>query len=1083
MAEVVIWGIAAAGGPAIAAGSWGYVAVQLGVAVASSALSVALASKAANANRSGGVRTESITAGDQSPQSFVLGRTMTAGNLAAPEMSHGVSGDKRYLTRVVDLGDLPYDALESLIIDGDEATLGTSGTLTMSDGDGTTPAINSTFGATVQTPQRYTGFAWCRFYDGSQTSADADLVSIYGSYPERPWSSDMIGRGVPYAILTFLLRDTPQIWQGRPDVKFIVRGIKLYDPRKDTTAGGSGAHRYANQATWEWSENPVVMIYNILRGIPLPDGNVYGGGYGAADLPYATWVAGMNACDALISGRKTYIAGYEVRIGTPDIGGDAPLDVIDQLLKACSAEIADVGGTMFVRVGGPAMPVKYITDEDILRSQPQDLDPFPPLENTYNGVHATYPDPAQLWAAREAPPRYDTTAQTEDGQILIGDITLPAVTNRTQVQQLMRAWLKDARRFRTHNIGLPPEGLLVNPLDVIDWTSTRNGYPGKDFEVSQVGIDPRTLCTTLSIREKDSGDYAWVVGDEIATTAPSAVGVVTSALSVAGWTVTGVTVPDAGGNARRPAIRISWTAPVPGIDRIRWKVRVTATEAEVTSGISSVVDGTQIITAGILSATSYQVTARYQSGYSTSWTAWTTVTSGTAFISAADFSGGTIPAVDLSGVLDIARFATGIRPVEVLGALPTTGNFAGRMVFLTTDSKLYRHTGSPSGSAGYTKATDGADITANTITAGQIAAGAIGATEIAAGAVIASKIAVSDFTNLVPDNDITDQGSWNTGTGGEFSVVSPTSVTGTDGTGMVVRNFVAGTGDKISDGLDFKVRPNREYWASYQIRRSGGTQLLAYMQVRFSDKDGAAISATTIDNPGISTLTGVQNREAAIVSPANAVKARIRWVVAAASTDSTVQFFAPQLRPRNRGELIVDGAISANQIAANAITAGKISANAIDTDSLIVGGAVSRRVYSYGVLSSTVNTTVKTITTRNFGTSKFKAYAGTAGDRDNPIHIVVSGYVQASVATTGWVSFTVDVDVFLSGAWTNVHTTSFSVPTGFPTVREPFMGTNVLDISTPQNWSQVRVTIERGAAGGGTFDEAYADVMLTQISV
>lgn len=40
------------------------------------------------------------------------------------------------------------------------------------------------------------------------------------------------------------------------------------------------------------------------------------------------------------------------------------------------------------------------------------------------------------------------------------------------------------------------------------------------------------------------------------------------------------------------------------------------------------------------------------------------------------------------------KFAPGLGPVEVVSALPTTGNTQGRVVFLTADNKLYRFTGS-----------------------------------------------------------------------------------------------------------------------------------------------------------------------------------------------------------------------------------------------------------------------------------------------------------------------------------------------------------------------------------------------------
>lgn len=86
---------------------------------------------------------------------------------------------------------------------------------------------------------------------------------------------------------------------------------------------------------------------------------------------------------------------------------------------------------------------------------------------------------------------------------------------------------------------------------------------------------------------------------------------------------------------------------------------------------------------------------------------------------------------------DIAAFAATIRPpvvVSSLPALPDTTYPQGSFVFLTTDMKLYRNT---TGSA-WSKAVDGADIVADSITAGQIAAGAIGTSELSAGAVIAN---------------------------------------------------------------------------------------------------------------------------------------------------------------------------------------------------------------------------------------------------------------------------------------------------------------------------------------------------------
>ena len=61
---------------------------------------------------------------------------------------------------------------------------------------------------------------------------------------------------------------------------------------------------------------------------------------------------------------------------------------------------------------------------------------------------------------------------------------------------------------------------------------------------------------------------------------------------------------------------------------------------------------------------------------------------------------------DLSGTLASDQFSNSLRPVEVVSSLPTTGNFQGRTVLLTTDNKLHRYTGTS-----FTTAISAADLT------------------------------------------------------------------------------------------------------------------------------------------------------------------------------------------------------------------------------------------------------------------------------------------------------------------------------------------------------------------------------------
>ena len=512
----------------ISSTGWGAALIRIGVGLATSALSNAIGGPKRGSAGPRGFKLQSKTAGDQTPQSFILGRYVTAGNLAAPEMSHGVDGDTRYLTQVIDLSDIRVEGLDSLIIDGVACDLATGNpaTLQMTAGDGPTPAIHPDYGPTINKGD-FIGVAWCKFYDGTQTVADPMLLAKYGSRASRPWKSDMVGTGLSYAIMTFFQRNSPIVWQGRPTVRFVLRGIRLYDPRKDSTAGGSGSHRYTNSATHEWTDNPIVMAYNVLRGISIPPGQtdeVFGGGFTASQLPYATWAAAMNACDVVVgsgdNARKRYTGGLEVDIGDEDAGGMTPADVVEELLRACAGQITDVGGTLYVRVGAPGLPVKFITDDDVLITSSQDMDPFDGAQDSYNVVHATYMSPGHLWTPKEATPRKDADAIAADGQELPANLSLAAVTSSGQAQQLMAALLKDEQRRRRHTITLPPEGILLRPLEVIDWTSARNGYTGKNFEIGQVSIDPMSLSATLALREVSPADFDWDVGQELAEDAP-----------------------------------------------------------------------------------------------------------------------------------------------------------------------------------------------------------------------------------------------------------------------------------------------------------------------------------------------------------------------------------------------------------------------------------------------------------------------------------------------------------------------------------------------------------------------------------
>lgn len=566
-----------------------------------------------------GIMIEQTLTGGTNSRSMIFGIYATSGSLVTPNMSHGTvdKTPNANLTKVIAVADMPVTGLSRVIINGEYIPLISAGT--------------SGQGARYNFGGKYSGKGFVIFYDGNQSAANPYLTSNYGSYI-RPWQANRIGRGVSYAIFSFSY--DAEVYKGEPDVRLEVYGMKLYDVRKDSTMGGVGNHRWNNPSTYEFTENPLVMVYNILRGIEMPDGSKYGGEASADDLPVANWAAAMNVADSLLDGQPRYRAALEFSVG------DEPADTIEELLKAASTQIVEIGGTYKVRCGPPSLPVMFITDEDWIVSKDSELDPFPSIHASKNTIRATFPHPEEVWQQHDAPmftnPDY---VARDDGVELVADLSFPACPFPVQVQRNMRAWLEDDQRLIRHSGTLSHRAFALEPLDTIAWTSERNGYIDKWFEVGGASINPYTLNVAPAIREVDPSDYDWDPDMELPDPVGDGSWELPEAQSVEAFAVEPWSIRDNDSDARRPAIRCTWDIEG-AIDAtaIRIEVRLMATGEEVSSmTVANVGDGQAVISEGILPATSYEVRARYLVDRPTLWTIWWSITTGNILLGKKDF--------------------------------------------------------------------------------------------------------------------------------------------------------------------------------------------------------------------------------------------------------------------------------------------------------------------------------------------------------------------------------------------------------------------------------------------------------------
>lgn len=555
-----------------------------------------------------GIQTEQTTTGDVTPLKFVVGRYGLEGHLVAPAYSHG--GQNGKLNYILEVSNLPIEGIARVAVDGKWYEIDTD-----------PENAHEEYGMPLAGLEIHNqSAAWIKIYDGTQTEADPMLVDKYGDHPDRPWTEDHILTGTAYVVMTFQYRE--RLFTGLPAVRFEVDGIKLYDPRKDTTVGGSGPHRWNSTATWEFTRNPQVIAYNVLRGITLPTGDIWGGQIPAEDLPLDAWFAAMNECDELIGSRVKYQAGFEI-----DVSAE-PFEIIRELNKASFTQLSQFGGVFRPRTGGPGSSVMSITDGDILITEPSELDPFPSIDKTHNAVTGTFVDPGSIYQGRACDPIYNAEWEAEDGaRRLTLDAGLPAVVNKSQAQHLLDSLINDDRRFRVHKIPLPPSAAVLEPLDAISWDSERNGYTSKVFEVVEVEDRLDSFVQIVTIRERDSGDVDWSTDDDVPDPAPYG-GVTDPEDLVPTITLSPAEVEDATGTPRRPGITLSW--PVDDdleLDLLRYEIRLSASEERITGGVADAREGQETHTAALIPNENYDVRAQYiQPGYPTDWCDWESVT-------------------------------------------------------------------------------------------------------------------------------------------------------------------------------------------------------------------------------------------------------------------------------------------------------------------------------------------------------------------------------------------------------------------------------------------------------------------------
>ena len=403
---------------------------------------------------------------------LIYGKTRVGGTI----VFSGSSGDgNRYLWQVYAIADTahresfapfsPISAIESLesVYFGDEliATI-SGGSLTYEDG--------------------WQNYVQLFFYDGSQTFNLATLSSDFSQ-----WTSDHKLQGVAYVAARFDY-DQERYANGLPNLSFVVKGRKVYDPRQDSTSSGYDSnvglatHREDEPETWTYSNNPALCLLDYMRD------PVYG-----LDEPLETF-----NMDALLTARDTCADQVTVLSGTHERytcdgvidSGNKLSTNIENILTSMVGKLYYSSGAFFMYAVADSKTSESTTITEDMMIGGISLATKSSRRNQYNTVKGQFNDEDSNYIATDYPTRDLLTYIAADGDVLVLDVNLPMTTNHFRAQRIAHVTLAKSRQQATINLKLNLTGMRYKVGDNVKVSYSKFGYVEKVFEIQRLQIIP-----------------------------------------------------------------------------------------------------------------------------------------------------------------------------------------------------------------------------------------------------------------------------------------------------------------------------------------------------------------------------------------------------------------------------------------------------------------------------------------------------------------------------------------------------------------------------------------------------------------
>ena len=325
------------------------------------------------------------------------------------------------------------------------------------------------------------------------------------------WGSNHKLSGVAYLALKF--KWNQDAFNSLPEVKVVLKGKKVYDPRLDSTKGGSGSHRQDTASTWTYSANSSLCLLDYLRntryGKALPNSSF--------ETNYDSFKTSADLCDTNVT---PYSGGTDINLFETNIVLDTEQKLIDnvrELLNPMRAIFTYTQGKYFLIIENTGSSQLSLTSDNIIGG----IKIFGEKKNNkYNRVIGTFVNPDKEWqedtvsfppaddSGLPAEDQYATLLAQDNGTNLEGNFSFQGITNPYQAEELCEIVLKRSRNALAVEVMCTSEALNLTIGDLVDLTYTTGGFSSKLFRVYGLTINSDSTVSLKLIEHQDNF-YTW----------------------------------------------------------------------------------------------------------------------------------------------------------------------------------------------------------------------------------------------------------------------------------------------------------------------------------------------------------------------------------------------------------------------------------------------------------------------------------------------------------------------------------------------------------------------------------------------